>query len=159
MNNESSSSPCLLDSGESFDSSYLPDYAGARTMKILAANTVIYCQHDRWPASVHFYRDVLQLAISFQKDDWFIEFVVNGAAHLSIADASRCTIPPGNGAGLTLSFFVQDLRAAEALFKEHDIPTTEIKAKGWRAPYFYVYDPEGTRIEFWTRNLTPAPAA
>ena len=120
-------------------------------MKILAANTIIYCKH--WPQSVNFYRDILQLGISFQKDDWFIEFVVSGSAHLSIADAAKCTIPAGGGVGLTLSFFVQDLRAAEALFKQHNIATTEIKAKGWRAPYFYVHDPEGTRIEFWTRNL------
>jgi catechol 2,3-dioxygenase-like lactoylglutathione lyase family enzyme len=147
-----SSPTCLLDSEEDFDPAYLPDYRN-NSMKILAANTIIYCQSKHWPASVHFYRDVLQLAISFQKDDWFIEFVVNGAAHLSIADAARCTIPPGSGVGLTLSFFVQDLRAAQATFTEHKIATTEIKAKGWRAPYFYVHDPEGTRIEFWTRNL------
>lgn len=150
MSNPPSSPTCLLDSEEAFDPAYMPDY-GNRAMKILAANTIIYCKH--WPDSVHFYRDVLQLGISFQKDDWFIEFVVNGAAHLSIADAARCTIPPGGGIGLTLSFFVQDLRATEAIFKEHNIATTPIKAQGWRAPYFYVNDPEGTRIEFWTRNL------
>ena len=120
-------------------------------MKILAANTILYCRH--WEQSRHFYRDVLQLQISFQKDDWFIEFSVNGAAHLSIADATKCTIAPGDGVGITLSFFVQDLRGAQAVFTEHGITTTEIKAKGWRAPYFYVHDPEGTRIEFWTRNL------
>lgn len=151
MSNESTSSPCLLDSAEKLDPNYLADYSGSRTMKILAANTIIYCRH--WPESVHFYRDVLQLGISFQKDDWFIEFVVNGAAHLSIADAAKCTIPPGGGIGLTLSFFVQDLRATQAIFQQHNIATTEIKASGWRAPYFYVHDPEGTRIEFWTRNL------
>jgi catechol 2,3-dioxygenase-like lactoylglutathione lyase family enzyme len=120
-------------------------------MKILAANTIIYCKH--WPESVKFYRDVLQLGISFQKEDWFIEFVVNGTAHLSIADAARCTIAPGGGVGMTLSFFVQDLRATQGVFRTQNITTTDIKAKGWRAPYFYVYDPEGTRIEFWTRNL------
>lgn len=151
MNHEPNSPPCLLDSGEDFDANYLADYSGSRTMKILAANTIIYCR--RWPESMHFYRDVLQLGISFQKDEWFIEFVVNGAAHLSIADAAKCTIPPGGGVGITLSFFVQDLRAAQALFTQHGIATTGIKAQGWRAPYFYVHDPEGTRIEFWTRNL------
>lgn len=120
-------------------------------MKILAANTILYCRH--WERSRHFYRDVLKLDISFQKDDWFIEFSVNGAAHVSIADAARCTIAPGDGVGLTFSFFVQDLQAVHALFAEHNIITTEIRAKGWRAPFFYVHDPEGTRIEFWTRNL------
>jgi catechol 2,3-dioxygenase-like lactoylglutathione lyase family enzyme len=118
-------------------------------MDILAANTILYCRH--WAQSVHFYRDVLKLAISFQKEDWFIEFKVSGAAHLSIADASRCSIPAGDGAGLTLSFFVEDLVAAQAVFTDHDIATTPIKAQGWRAPYFYVYDPEGTRIEFWAQ--------
>lgn len=120
-------------------------------MKILAANTIIYCR--KWEQTRHFYRDVLKLDISFQKDDWFIEFSVSGAAHLSIADAAKCTIAPGDGVGLTLSFFVQDLHAAQTLFAGHGIVTTEIKAQGWRAPYFYVHDPEGVRIEFWTRNL------
>ncbi len=119
-------------------------------MKILAANTILYCRN--WEQSRHFYRDVLKLDISFQKDEWFIEFSVNGAAHLSIADAKRCTIAPGDGVGITLSFFVQDLQAVHALFNGHNISTTEIRAQGWRAPYFYVHDPEGTRIEFWTRN-------
>lgn len=120
-------------------------------MKILAANTILYCRH--WEQTRHFYRDVLQLASSFQKDDWFIEFSVNGAAHLSIADAKRCTLAPGDGVGITLSFFVQDLQATHALFAQHGIATTDIKAQGWRAPYFYVHDPEHTRIEFWTRVL------
>lgn len=123
-------------------------------MKILAANTILYCRH--WERSRHFYRDVLKLDISFQKDDWFMEFSVNGAAHVSIADATRCTIAPGDGAGLTFSFFVEDLPAVHALFAGHKIATTEIRAQGWRAPYFYVHDPEGTRIEFWTRNLLQA---
>jgi len=48
---------------------------------------------------------------------------------------------------------VQDLRAAHASFTQHCVATTEIKSQGWRAPYFYVHDPEGTRIEFWTRGL------
>ncbi len=123
-------------------------------MKILAANTILYCRH--WERSRHFYRDVLKLDISFQKDDWFMEFSVNGAAHVSIADATRCTIAPGDGAGLTFSFFVEDLPAVHVLFAGHKIATTEIRAQGWRAPYFYVHDPEGTRIEFWTRNLLQA---
>jgi catechol 2,3-dioxygenase-like lactoylglutathione lyase family enzyme len=120
-------------------------------MLILAANTILYCRH--WEQTQHFYRDVLQLDISFQKDDWFIEFNVNGAAHLSIADAARCTISAGDGLGITLSFFVQDLRAAHTSCTQHCVATTEIKSQGWRAPYFYVHDPEGTRIEFWTRGL------
>lgn len=150
MSKPVSSPTCLLDSEEDLDPAYLPEY-GNRNMNILAANTIIYCK--QWRESVHFYRDVLNLVVSFQKDDWFIEFVVNGAAHLSIADAARCTIPPGSGVGLTLSFFVQDLRATQEIFTQHRIATTEIRAQGWRAPYFYVHDPEGTRIEFWTRNL------
>jgi catechol 2,3-dioxygenase-like lactoylglutathione lyase family enzyme len=118
-------------------------------MKIFAANTILYCQH--WDATRRFYRDILQLNISFQREDWFLEFSVNGAAHLSIADATRCTIMPARGLGLTLSFLVQDLASAQAVFSTASIATTPIKASGWRAPYFYVHDPEGTRIEFWSR--------
>jgi catechol 2,3-dioxygenase-like lactoylglutathione lyase family enzyme len=149
------SPPCLLATDADLNPDYLPDYPASDKhgvpMKILAANTVMYCK--RWQQSVHFYRDILKLHISFSKDDWFIEFSVNGAAHLSIADASRCSIAPGSGVGLTLSFLVADLRAMHAFFRQHAIATTEIRAHSWRAPYFYVHDPEGTRIEFWARHL------
>ncbi len=66
------------------------------------------------------------------------------------------SVAAGDGVGITLSFFVQDLQGVHAIFAEQNIATTEIRAKGWRAPYFYVHDPEGTRIEFWTRNLKQA---
>lgn len=120
-------------------------------MKILIANTILYCRN--WDATRHFYREVLELTPSHEQEDWFIEFRLNERAHLSIADASRCTIEPGDGRGLTLSFFVKDLDEAHAHFAHHGLEPGPIKDRhNWRAPYFFIRDPENNRIEFWSNR-------
>lgn len=118
-------------------------------MQILTANTILYCRH--WDASRHFYREIMGLESSHEQGEWFIEFRLNERAHLSIADASRCTIEPADGKGLTLSFFVKDLHATREHFLAHGLQPDPIKDRhSWRAPYFFVRDPEGNRIEFWS---------
>lgn len=118
-------------------------------MQLLSANTILYCRH--WDLSRRFYREVMGLTPTHEQGDWFIEFRVNERAHLSIADASRCTIEPADGKGLTLSFFVKDLREAHAHFVAHGLQPDPIRDRhDWRAPYFFVRDPEGNRIEFWS---------
>ena len=62
---------------------------------VMRSNTILYCAD--WPASVGFYRDVLggvlDLRVTFS-NDWFVELVVSGAAHVALADAARTTIGP-----------------------------------------------------------------
>lgn len=117
-------------------------------MQITANSTIIYCAH--YDDSVHFYRDILGLPISFKKDDWFMELRVSGFAHLSLADAAHCTIPPSGGAGITLSWCVEELVELRQKLVAAGVRATDITSGGWRLPYFYAYDPEGTRIEFWS---------
>jgi catechol 2,3-dioxygenase-like lactoylglutathione lyase family enzyme len=119
-------------------------------MQISATNTIIYCKH--YQDSLRFYRDVLGLDTSFAKDDWFTELIINGSAHLSLADAARCTIAASGGAGLTLSWCVEELEPVRDTLLQAGARVTDIKGSGWRLPYFYAYDPEGTRIEFWRRR-------
>lgn len=123
-------------------------------MQITANATIIYCEH--WAESVHFYRDVLGLPTSYERDGWFIELRISGFAHLSLADASRCTIPPARGAGLTLSWCVEELPQLREKLLNAGVRVTEIANGGWRLPYFYAYDPEGTRIEFWSMGENQA---
>lgn len=118
-------------------------------MQILSANTILYCRN--WRDSLRFYRDVLQLAVSYARGDWFVELRVSEGAHLSLADAARCTIVPGEGKGLTLSFQVADLVGTHATLREAGYAPGPLSERhSWRAPYFFIHDPEGNRVEFWT---------
>jgi catechol 2,3-dioxygenase-like lactoylglutathione lyase family enzyme len=123
-------------------------------MQITANSTILYCSH--WRESLHFYREVLGLPTSYEKDDWFIELRISGFAHLSLADAARCTIPAGNGVGVTLSWCIEDLEELRDKLVKANVNVTEISSGGWRLPYFYAYDPEGTRIEFWSMGKNQA---
>lgn len=111
------------------------------------ANTILYAR--LWKKSVAFYRDRLGLEIAFQKD-WFVEFRLTPTAFLSIADQSRTTMTSGNGKGITLSFHIDDLQAAHRAFLEDGLAPTAIRYQVMGADVFYLFDPEGNRIEFWS---------
>lgn len=112
---------------------------------ILRANTILYCQ--QWRSTVTFYRDVLGLAVNHEAD-WLVEFHLPGLAYLSIADASRASIPSAQGHGLTLSLQVRDLDQSHALLGQSGTKVSAIRPV-WGARAFYLYDPEGHRIELW----------
>ena len=116
-------------------------------MEILASNTVLYCKN--WQAMVTFYKETMGFRQSFRKDDWFIEFVVTAGSHLSLADEAKCSIQSSSGRGITLSFKVAGLSALHRQLAAQGTNPTAIKSHSWRAPYFYIYDPEGNRIELW----------
>lgn len=119
-------------------------------MEILISNTIIYCK--KWQETFDFYKDVLGLEISYERPGWFVEFRVNPKSHLSLADAAHCSIEAAEGKGITLSFFVADLLATREHFLARGVEATDIRAQSWRAPWFYVWDPEGNRIEFWSNK-------
>lgn len=109
------------------------------------ANTILYCA--AWAATVAFYRDRLALPVTFA-NDWFVEFQLNDGARLSIADASRATIPAVAGQGITLAWQVASLAAARAALLAAGVTTTAPQRR-WGAWVCYCYDPEGHRIELW----------
>ncbi|MBL0715540.1 MAG: VOC family protein [Desulfosarcina sp.] len=113
---------------------------------VLRSNTILYCQ--QWRSTVTFYRDVLKLAVNHETD-WLVEFKLQGQAYLSIADARRTSIPGADGRGLTLSLQVRDLDRAHALLGQSGIRVSAIRPV-WGARAFYLYDPEGHRIELWS---------
>lgn len=118
-------------------------------LDVVRTNTILYCA--QWADTVAFYRDTLGLEVTHETD-WFIEVSLADTAHLSLADAARATVPPGRGAGITLSWEIADVAATHATLVGLGVDVTDVATR-WSAHYVELHDPEGTRIELWA----PAP--
>ncbi|MDY6832213.1 MAG: VOC family protein [Thermodesulfobacteriota bacterium] len=117
-----------------------------------SANTILYCA--RWEETVSFYKEGLGLGVTFSTG-WFVEFALTGSARLSIADARHATVRTGPEKGMTLSLEVDDLQAAWNALRDAGLVPGEIKSHAWNARVFYLFDPEGHRLEFWQRCVPP----
>jgi catechol 2,3-dioxygenase-like lactoylglutathione lyase family enzyme len=113
---------------------------------IKRTNTILYC--NRWEETIAFYRERLGLKSTFQCD-WFVEFRITPTAFLSVADQSKATLASAEGKGITLSFQIDDLHAAHHAFFADGLAPTTVRSQVMGADVFYLFDPEGTRIEFW----------
>ena len=113
---------------------------------IVIANTILYC--GKWEETVRFYRDHLKLPVNFATD-WFVEFTLNAMSRLSIADERRASIKSSHGNGITLSWEIKSLDRAWEDARKRGLAPTEIRKHPWGARVFYLFDPEGNRIEFW----------
>ena len=109
-------------------------------------NIILYCK--KWAETVSFYQDDLKLPKTFASD-WFVEFQLTGFAHLSIADERRATIKSSSGAGLTLTLQVADVDAAWRALKTADLDPEPVRDHPWGARTFFLFDPEGHRLEIW----------
>lgn len=115
---------------------------------VVVLNTILYCRE--WDATVRFYRETLRLPVLFSTE-WFVEFDVNGASRLSIADERRASVKSCGGNGITLALQVADVEAAWKRAQEKGLEPTAIKGHAWNARTFFLFDPEGHRIEVWQR--------
>jgi predicted enzyme related to lactoylglutathione lyase len=109
-------------------------------------NTILYCRN--WDTTVKFYRDVLKLSVNHETE-WLVEFQLIENTYLSIAHTDRTSIQSSNGSGITLSFQVENVDVAQGQLREIGIETGPIKPI-WGARAFYIFDPEGHRIELWS---------
>lgn len=116
-----------------------------KSMTIHRTNTILYC--NQWDATVKFYRDVINLPVLLKKA-WFIEFQLTDHACMSVADASRTTVSSAGGAGITLSWQVECIDSVHDRMASEGIAVSPIKDT-WGARTFYLFDPEGNRIELW----------
>ena len=134
--------------GEAACWAHLGDELDLRRAPLFArgSNTILYC--DRWPDVVEFYRTGLGLRATLERD-WFVEFELHAGAYVSIADAARTTIAAGDGSGLTLSWRVDDVRVEAARLRANEVEVSSIEPR-WGADAFFVRDPVGNRIEFWS---------
>lgn len=109
-------------------------------------NTILYCRE--WDKTVRFYRDQLQLPVTFATD-WFVEFQLNTASRLSIADEKRATVKSCGGRGVTLALEVEGIAALRESALKSGLTPTALRSHPWGAWVFYLFDPEGHRLEFW----------
>ena len=109
-------------------------------------NTILYCKN--WNDTVKFYRDVLKLKVNHDAE-WLVEFLLLDYTFLSIAKADCASIRSSNGAGITLSFQVENVDVVHRQLREIGIETGPIKPI-WGVRSFYIFDPEGHRIELWS---------
>ena len=114
---------------------------------IQGVNTILYCR--RWQETVVFYRDVLGFPVTF-KNDWFVEFTLNAHARLSVANEQRATIKSSGGQGLTLSIQVDNADEIWRLLQSKGVKVNEIKDHPWGGRSFFLFDPEGNRLEMWS---------
>jgi len=110
------------------------------------SNTILYC--DRWRETVDFYRRVLALPVTVDKD-WFVELRLTPHSFVSIADTRRATIESGAGRGVTLTLQVEDVYAMHEKLAAAGVEPGPVKRHPWGALGFFCRDPEGHRLEFW----------
>lgn len=120
----------------------------------VAANTILYCRN--WSATVEFYRDRLALPVTFA-NDWFIEFRLTAGAFVSVADERRARVNSGGGAGITLALQVTDADAVWQQLQQAGVQPEPVRDHPWGARAFYLFDPEGHRLEVWS-PLAGVPA-
>ncbi len=117
---------------------------------IKSSNTIIYCK--KWKETVDFYKSILKLDITVEKN-WFVEFQLAQNSTLSIADEKKSSIKSARGRGITMALEVEDAIEVWECFKNRDANICEpLKIHPWGAYVFYLKDPEGNRIEIWSKK-------
>jgi predicted enzyme related to lactoylglutathione lyase len=115
-------------------------------MQIKSANIILYCK--KWSETVDFYKTAFALPIT-ASTEWFVEFKLTRTSRLSVADESRTSIKSGNGRGITIGIQVRNIETTRTRLENAGLEPTAIK-EIWGAKAFYVFDPEGNRIELWS---------
>jgi predicted enzyme related to lactoylglutathione lyase len=115
-------------------------------MQIKSTNILLYCK--KWEEMVAFYETTLRLPIT-ASNEWFVEFKLTKISRLSVADESRTSIKSAGGKGITIGLQVRDVEMTRTKLKDAGLNPTVVK-EVWGAKTFYVFDPEGNRIEFWS---------
>ena len=80
-----------------------------------------------------------------------MEFKLNETSRVSVADEARTSIESSGGKGLTLSLQVDDIEQTRTELMEAGITPTPVR-EVWGSKVIYVRDPEGNRLEFWSRR-------
>ena len=119
-------------------------------MRAKTTNTILYCK--KWQETVRFYAEILKLEVNFS-NEWFVEFTLNTHSRLSVADHNRSSIKSSDGQGITIALQVEDSLTLHEHLSQSGANPTPMK-KLWGADVFYVTDPEGSRIEFWSEQTS-----
>lgn len=115
-------------------------------MTILGSNTILYCR--RWNDTVDFYAAGIGLRV-LTRNEWFVEFRLSEEARLSVADEGSTSVKSSEGRGITISIHVDDARAARLQLLSRRLSPGELRSV-WGSTAFFIRDPEGNRLEFWS---------
>jgi predicted enzyme related to lactoylglutathione lyase len=115
----------------------------------MTLNTILYCKN--WKETLRFYR-VLFDSPGDPLKDWFVEFSINATARISVADEKHASIKSANGKGITLSIQIEDIERQWDRLHRSGLAPNEIRVHSWGAKVFYLFDPEGHRVEMWTSH-------
>jgi len=118
-------------------------------LPIKTSNTILYC--EKWRECVSFYKTKLGLSITTE-NDWFVEFKLTESSRLSVANADKTSLKSNQGNGITITFEVDDIDANYQNLLDAELNPTPVKNHQWGAKVFYLFDPEGHRIEFWAAD-------
>ena len=118
-------------------------------MEIRTANTILYC--TKWKETVAFYKTQLKLQVTIALE-WFVEFKLNEAARLSIADAARTSMGSCDGKGITITMEVDDIEMTHVCLEKAGLKPPATRKHAWGARVIYIHDPEGNRLEFWSED-------
>lgn len=116
-------------------------------INIKRTNTILYCK--KWHETVTFYKECFDLKPAFS-NDWFIEFELSENSYLSVADDKKANIKSGSGVGITISFEVDNIDEIWQAFNGKGLTVEKVKNHPWGGRAFFIYDPEGTRLEIWS---------
>ncbi len=129
----------------------MPGQKGVVPVGLKTVNTILYCKE--WKKTDRFYRECLGLPVHFSTS-WFVEFFLTATSRLSIADEKKASIKSCGGSGITIAFEVDDIETNYHSLLKMELRPSAIRQHLWNARVFYLFDPEGHRIEFWQRTAT-----
>ena len=112
-------------------------------------NTLIYADH--FAASERFYREGLGLEVSFA-NAWFVEFTLNRGACLSVVEKGTTRLRGMPISAHTLTFEIGDIEETRETLIGRGLAPGDIHRHDFGVRVFYLRDPEGNRLEFWSRD-------
>jgi predicted enzyme related to lactoylglutathione lyase len=112
----------------------------------LTTNMILYCKN--WEETITFYKNGLSLPVNYL-NNWFAEFCLTENSRISIANEQMATIKSPANKGITIALQVQDIDVVWKEVVKRKLDPTKIKRHPWNARIFYLFDPEGHRIEIW----------
>ena len=118
--------------------------AGLSKIEISSLHTILFSYH--WQACRHFYQNILGFKECCERDG-FVEYEINKGSRIGLIRTTK-----RKKDRLVLSLCVPDIQLTRENLQS-DIPDlSEVKAHKWDAWVMECRDPDGRRVEFWSRR-------
>ena len=118
------------------------------SLNIVSVNTILYCR--QWTETVEFYEHKLKFN-KHRLSDWLIEFKITNSMAISLANEDRTSVKSVSGQGITITWQVDNIEESRCMLKQNGIHPETIKPHSLGGRLFRFYDPEGHRLEIWSK--------